>query len=171
MSRVVNDDRSAFEDGFDDLFARACRLATRLLGNPTLGEDMAAEALARTWLHWPKVRKLEYRQAWVLRVTTNLCLDLVRHKHLEVVVATSRDPADAVAVRLALVAALRSLPRRQREVVVLRHLADMPETQVADMLGINPGTVGAHLHRGLVTLRGCLRDPEELRLAAAAVKA
>ncbi len=166
----MDEARDDFEGEFDELFNRSRCLATRMLGDRTRGEDIAAEALARTWLHWAKVRSLDHRLAWVLRVTTNLCLDQLRRRRPVIMAApmaaTASDPTDAVALRLALAAALRSLPRRQREVVVLRHLADLPETEVARALGITPGTVGAHLHRGLASLRGRLGDDrEELRLA------
>ncbi len=162
----MDEARDDFEGVFDEMFNRSRCLATRMLGDRTRGEDIAAEALARTWLHWAKVRSLEHRLAWVLRVTTNLCLDQLRRRRPVVMAAPTTDPTDAVALRLALAAALRSLPRRQREVVVLRHLADLPEAEVALALGITPGTVGAHLHRGLASLRGRLGDDrEELRLA------
>lgn len=162
----MDDGRHDFEGEFDELFDRSRRLASRMLGDCTRGEDIAAEALARAWLHWGKVRGLDHRLAWVLRVTTNLCLDQLRRRRPVVMAAASSDPTDAVALRLALAAALHSLPRRQREVVVLRHLADLPEIEVARALGITPGTVGAHLHRGLASLRGRLGDDrEELRLA------
>lgn len=62
------------------------------------------------------------------------------------------DPVDHVE----LVAALRSLPRRQREVVALRYLADLPEAEVAALLGCAPGTVKQHAHRGLAALRRSL---------------
>ncbi len=163
---MVDEARHDFEGAFDDLFERARWLATRLLGDRAAGEDTAAEALARTWLHWTKVRGLDYRVAWVLQVTNNLCLDQLRRRRAVVTVACCPDPTDVVALRLALAAALRTLPRRQREVVVLRHLADLPETEVASVLGITAGTVGAHLHRGLASLRGRLGDDrEEFRIA------
>ena len=49
--------------------------------------------------------------------------------------------------------ALRRLPERQREVVVLRHLADLPEVDVAASLGISVGSVKTHLSRGVARLR------------------
>lgn len=55
--------------------------------------------------------------------------------------------------------ALGSLPRRQREVVALRYLADMPEAAVVAALGCAPGTVKQHAHRGLAALRRVL-DPQ-----------
>ena len=50
-------------------------------------------------------------------------------------------------------AALRRLPRRQREVVTLRYLADVPEAEVARLLGISAGSVKTHASRGLAALR------------------
>ena len=53
----------------------------------------------------------------------------------------------------ALVAAIRALPARQREVIVLRVFFDLGTEATASLLGISPGTVGVHLHRALGTLR------------------
>lgn len=162
----VEADREGFEAAFDGLFDRATRLGTRLLGDRAAGEDVAAEALARAWLHWRRIARLPHRDAWVLRVATNLALDLLRRRPPALAARPGPDPADAVAVRLALADALRALPKRQREVVVLRQLADLPEAEVATALRLRPGTVGTHLHRGLAALRTRLTDPtEEVSLA------
>lgn len=59
-------------------------------------------------------------------------------------------------LRIVLSDALARLPRRQREVVALRYLADLSEAQVAASLGISTGSVKTHLHRGLISLRGRL---------------
>ena len=56
-------------------------------------------------------------------------------------------------MRQALTAALRRLPRRQREVVVLRYMVGLSETQVAETLDISHGTVKTHLRRGIAGLR------------------
>jgi RNA polymerase sigma factor (sigma-70 family) len=73
-----------------------------------------------------------------------------------------------------LVRALRALPRRQREVVALRYLADRPEAEVADLLGCSAGAVKQHAHRGLAALRARLApgaggdddDEEDARVRA-----
>lgn len=62
-------------------------------------------------------------------------------------------PEDATALRLALVAALRHLPDRQRDAVALRYLAGCGERDIAASLGVAPGTVKTHLKRGLDGLR------------------
>jgi RNA polymerase sigma factor (sigma-70 family) len=89
----------------------------------------------------------------VLRVTTNLAIDATRRRLPQLMTPAPRVLDDEVATRLALAHALRALPARQRNVVVLRYLADMSESETADLLGIAPGTVKAHLHRALKRLR------------------
>jgi RNA polymerase sigma factor (sigma-70 family) len=98
----------------------------------------------------------------VLRVVANLALDAMRRRR-PVLRLHSPEESDGVVERVALVQALRGLPRRQREVVVLRYLVDLSEQDVAAVLGIAPGTVKAHSHRGLAALRHHLgADIEEV---------
>jgi RNA polymerase sigma-70 factor (sigma-E family) len=63
------------------------------------------------------------------------------------------DPADEVALRLLMREALASLTARQRAVLVLRYLEDLPEGEVAATLGISIGTVRSTAHRSLTLLR------------------
>jgi RNA polymerase sigma factor (sigma-70 family) len=60
-----------------------------------------------------------------------------------------------------MVDALRELPERQREVLVLRYYSDLSEAQIAQILEISPGAVKTHAHRGLTALRQTI-DPMEL---------
>lgn len=166
-------DRPSFEERFDALAGISYKVAYRLVGDRSEAEDLAQEALARAYASWRKVAG--YDEAWVIRVTTNLAIGRWR-KHGRTVVSADapalagRGRADDerpgrrhlagvtarqadVAERLELMAALRSLPRRQREVVALRYLADMPEAAVVAALGCAPGTVKVHAHRGLAALR------------------
>jgi RNA polymerase sigma-70 factor (ECF subfamily) len=69
-----------FEDEFHDLLGIALGAAARIVGQGPAAEDVAAEALARLWLRWAKVAHLDYRDAWLVRVTTNLALDQVKRR-------------------------------------------------------------------------------------------
>ena len=150
-----------FIEAFDDLFTRAFRLCRRMVGDAPTAEDLAAEALARAYARWPKVSALAHRDAWVLRVAANLAVDTVRQRarqRMTGAASVEAHPED----RVVLQAALRRLPARQREVVVLRHFTDLSEQEVADALGIAVGSVKTHNHRALAALRAELTQPEEV---------
>lgn len=143
------------EEAFTDLFRIAYVVAYRVLGNVADAEEAAAEATARACLRWRKVGPLPYREAWIARVAANLALDAIRRRKRTVAPTpdTVPDPAETAVLRLALAAALGALSTRQREVVVLRFLADQPEAQVASSLGISINTVKKHSVRGVAALR------------------
>lgn len=101
---------------------------------------------------------MPYSDAWVLRVTTNLALNTLARKKLELRAPRPIESDDAAATRLALVSALAALPRRQREVIVLRHLAGLPEAEIAKALRIGEGTVKTHTRRALESMRRVLGD-------------
>jgi len=150
---AARSDVPRFEDEFDRLFGRAFAVARRLTGDPSAAEDIAAEALARTYARWHRVRSFEYRDAWVARIATNLAIDAARRKRIDPAAPDTDDPSDATVLRIALVEALAHLPRRQREAIALRYLADLSVDDVAVSLGISAGTVKQSVHRGLKTLR------------------
>ena len=152
------DERSAsrvagFEGFFDEVFPRAFRLAFRMLGERAAAEDAASEAMARAYARWSTVGGLGHRDAWVLRATANVVIDLSRRRRPRPEPPGLDSFEDDLALRLALVAALRALPRRQRDVIVLRYLSGLSEQAVSQALGIAQGTVKIHTHRGLASLR------------------
>jgi len=133
-------------------------------------EELTAEAFARAWGHWRKVRRHPAPAAWVVRTALNTHISWWRRRRREVAWdvtgADAMDRAhpvdgDATAVDLALHAALRKLPLRQREVVVLRVFLDLDTRTAAAALGVAPGTVQAHLHRATKALRAELEESNE----------
>ena len=152
-----------FDEAFDDLFAVAERVARRIAG-PADSEDVAAEVMGRTFARWSRVRELPYRRAWVARVAFNEALDAHRRESRRsgagLAATPSRDLADDLAVRAALNEALAKLPKRQREVVALRYLADLTESDTASLLGLTVGSVKQHARRALQAMRERLgNDP------------
>lgn len=156
MWRIRRDE--AFEAFFRAVFPRAFGVANRILVNRAAAEDAAAEALARAYADWGNVSSFEHREAWVLRVATNLALDAARRRRPEQEPPPSPVVEDVATDRVAIASAMRRLPRRQREIVALRHLAGMSESEVAGTLGLAPGTVKAHGHRAMTALRETLGD-------------
>jgi RNA polymerase sigma-70 factor (sigma-E family) len=150
---VVADPVGTFDAAFEALYALAYRVAYRILGDRGDAEDVAQEALARAAVRWSVLS--DGPEGWVSRVSSNLAIDRFRRRQRSRVVKETRlsvvDPY--IGERQDLVDALRRLPRRQREVTVLRYLADLSESDVALTLGCSIGTVKSHAARGLAALR------------------
>jgi RNA polymerase sigma factor (sigma-70 family) len=142
-----------FSELFRALYPQAYRVAYRLLGNPAAAEDAAAEAFARTFAAWDRVCDLPHRDAWVMKTTGHVALNALARKPTPIAPAKAVADEDATATRLALVAALGALSKRQQEAIVLHHLAGFTETEVAEALGVAPSTVKTHLKRGMELLR------------------
>lgn len=135
------------------------RIVLLNVGDRQLAEDLVAEAFARAWMSWRKVRTYQAPTAWVVRVALNANVSTWRRRRREVTLG-GHDvalPAEDNAVLSGdLLTALRGLPLRQREVVTLRLLLDLDTQATANLLGIAPGTVGSHLHRAAAALRSAL---------------
>jgi RNA polymerase sigma-70 factor (sigma-E family) len=156
---------AGFDDAFDALFRDAYRVAYRLLGDREDAADVAQEALARASVRWSRlVRDRADAAPWVVRVAANLALDRWRRRKTAAryaAVVAGGSSADRMPERVDLHRALQALPRRQRDVVVLRYVADLPEADVAAALGCSVGTVKTHASRGLAALRVALGDEED----------
>jgi RNA polymerase sigma-70 factor (sigma-E family) len=151
------------EDAVDELWPVAYRVAYRVLGNREDAEDVAQDALIVVGLRWKKVRA--YAPAFTARVAGQRAIDVWRRRSRSPVPEMAGhldDPAPSIGERDELVAALRRLPTRQREVVILRYLADVSENDTALALGCSPGTVKQHASRGLNALRSRLPVPGEV---------
>lgn len=154
-----------FEESFERLFARSFHVAFRILGHSGEAEDVASDAMARALRSWRRVRGMASPDGWVVRVTTNLAIDQIRRNQrlAEKTGAGSRSASrsaltaavrsDEVDARIDLHRVLGTLPRRQREVLALRYLADLSEAETAALLGIARGTVKRHANRGISKMR------------------
>ena len=153
----------SFTSSFAGLYASAFQAAYRLLGNRQEAEDAAQEACARVCLRWNRLTKHgDNPKPWVVRVATNLAID--RYRSLQRAQAQDNvEPAAVEAIdarRVDLHRALDQLTRRQRDVVVLRYVADLSEADTAAALGCAPGTVKSHATRGLAALRAALGEED-----------
>ena len=143
-----------FDDFFHDTYPRARNVAYRILGDRPAAEDAAAEAFTRALVSWSRLASSEHREVWVLRATMNVAVDLRRRRHPDVFPSEPiEDAGEATVLRLTMAQALAALPRRQREVIGLRYLVGMTESQVADSLGLSVGSVKRHGHRATERLR------------------
>lgn len=150
----------SFNEMFAPLLGRSHQLAYRLLGDDDAAGEVASEAMARLFEHWDTLgHDPDHCTAWTLRVTRNLCVDALRRRFRETGLP-DEDLASVttseLALRLAVLDAVRELPERQRRVVELRYLLDLSQADTAAALGVHPGTVAAHTSRALSRLRRAL---------------
>jgi RNA polymerase sigma-70 factor (sigma-E family) len=133
------------------------RVVLASIGDRQLAEDLVAEAFTRAWESWRKVREHPAPRAWVVRTALNTRVSWWRRRQHELVAGEALPNGvqgeDPGGLDGGLAAAIRALPRRQREVITLRVFLDLDTRATAELLGISAGTVGAHLHRALATLR------------------
>lgn len=139
---------------------RCLRAVLAGVGDRQLAEDLVAEAFTRAWMSWHKVRRHPAPRAWIVRTALNLQVSWWRRRRREVELTDGHDaagaPPPAGGLDPALLAVLRRLPQRQREVLAFRVFLDLDTTATAKALGMAPGTVTAHLSRAVATLRGQL---------------
>jgi RNA polymerase sigma factor (sigma-70 family) len=158
------------------------RVVLTSVGDRHQAEELVSEAFAKAWASWRKVSRHPAPQAWVVRTALNTHVSWWRRRRREVSwdgydpadgsglgsgvgtgsgtgsgfsPGTSGDVSDS-ALDARIMAALRALPPRQREVVALRVFLDLDTRATAEALGIAQGTVQAHLHRALGALRADL---------------
>lgn len=140
---------------------RLVRLGYALTGDRVLAEDIAQTALSRAYASWSKVRRADNPDAYVRTIVLNLCRDLRRRSRItEVLTGAIPDspsglegPDHRATGEPELLAALMRLPARQRRALVCRYWLDMPDGDIAAVLGCTQGTVRSHISRAITTLR------------------
>ncbi|WP_326668567.1 SigE family RNA polymerase sigma factor [Streptomyces canus] len=152
------------EDRFQE-FVRArwshlVRTAYLLTGDAHHAEDLTQTALAKAYRSWRRVSRSDNPEAYVRRMLVTCNSDRFRKRRVKESLTDApperagRDEAVArVEERGVLLGALAQLPPRQRAVVVMRYWEDLPEAEVAEMLGCSPGTIKSQASKGLAKLR------------------
>ena len=160
-----------FREFFAAEYGRLRGLGYLLTSDWAEAEELAQDALVRTYRVWPRVRRHERPGAYARKVLLNRHRSLLRRAKVQARhlagrrVEVEAPPADLGEDGLVLWAAVRRLPDRQRAVLVLRYHEDLPEAEVARLLRLPLGTVKSLAHRGLARLRGELGSPamEDIR--------
>ena len=140
---------------------RLLRLARLLTGNWTDAQDLVQSTLLRCFTAWARIRAAENPEAYACRVLIRLHVAGMRrvgHRREQLVATPPERPApytpfEQVEARTALEVALRSLPPRQRAVIVLRYYCDLSVTDIATTLGCSTGTVKSQAAKAMRTLR------------------
>jgi DNA-directed RNA polymerase specialized sigma24 family protein len=152
----VSHEQTEFADFFQASWEPCLRAVVAVVGRPQLAEDQVAEAFAKAWVSWRKVRGHPAPRAWVVRTALNTGASWRRRRRRELPLADHdlAAPGDlGGGLDATLLMALWRLPPRQREVIALRIFLDLDTATIAGQLGIEAGTVRMHLSRGVTALR------------------
>lgn len=168
--------RWAADEALTELYAAhwgsLVRLAWLLVRDQGRAEELVQDVFVAAHPHMARLREEGNALAYLRRSVVNGCRSSFRHqgvedRYLRTEAGRAETPgrratesAEAAALRLdeggTLMEALRRLPQRQREVLVLRYYSDLSEQQIADALEISAGAVKSHAHRGLSALRAAM---------------
>ena len=142
------------------------RLAALLLGETSTAEEVVQDSYVALHGSWRRLNDPDRALAYLRQSVVNRSRSALRHRSVVARHAPRPMPDAASAEHGAMVAlehaevlaALRQLPDRQREVLVLRYYADLSEAQIAEALAISRGAVKSHASRGRAALRTTLEQ-------------
>ncbi|GAA3770921.1 SigE family RNA polymerase sigma factor [Plantactinospora mayteni] len=142
------------------------RLATLLLHDQGAAEEIVQDGYVALHGHWSRLRDADRALGYLRTSVLNRCRSALRHRRVVTAYLAGTGPAadapsaESGALALlqhdAVMAALRTLPTRQREALVLRYYLDLSEAETADLMGVSRGAVKSHTFRGLAALKQSL---------------
>ncbi len=156
--------RRDFDAWYQDLHPRLVTTLIAVLGDVDVACEATDEAFARAYERWTRVSGMESPDGWTYRVAYNVARRHWRRHALEGRLLRSRAPDASVpgpAGELWLL--VRELPPRQRLAVLLRHVGQLTEREIADVMGIKRGTVSATLRAAYERMRIEIADDVEER--------
>jgi len=145
-------------------YRKLVRLAALLVRDMPTAEEVVQDAFVAMHDAWQRLRDAENALAYLRQAVVNRSRSVLRHRTVvdrNLLKAPPDMPsaehgAMALLERSAVIAALRNLPDRQREAIVLRYYADLSEAEIATTMGISRGAVKSHTARGMTALRSTL---------------
>jgi len=147
-------------------FTALVRLATFLVRDTATAEEVVQDAFINMHRGWHRLRDEENALAYLRQAVVNRARSVLRHRVIVERNApkampdlpSAEDGAISMFERSAVIAALRDLPGRQREALILRYYADLSEAEIATAMGISKGSVKSHTARGMMALRAALEN-------------
>jgi RNA polymerase sigma-70 factor (sigma-E family) len=166
--QVRDDSAAAVTALYQTSALRMVRLAHVLIGDRATAEDIVQDAFSGLYRRWEYLTDQGKALSYVRSAVLNSCRSVLRRRPRAEVVGELPDASLVLASaevavlteeeRRAVMAALRRLPSRQREVLVLRFYLDMSESEIAQEMGIAKSTVRSAQHRALAALGRMLRE-------------
>jgi RNA polymerase sigma-70 factor (sigma-E family) len=161
-------DITAFSEFVDARSGSLFRTAYLMVGDHQLAQDLLQEALVKTLIAWPRLRDRANLESYTRRIIVTTSISWRRRRSFHelpsgtVPERLEPDQVEAVVTHDAVVAALMTVPPRQRAAIVLRYYQDLTVAQTAEVMGCSVGTVKSQVSAGLKRLRESLgRDFEE----------
>jgi RNA polymerase sigma-70 factor (sigma-E family) len=149
-------------------YNRLVRLALLLVHDVQTAEEVVQDAFEAMHKAWRRLREEDKALAYLRQTVVNRSRSVLRHRKVvdlhpprpALDEPSAEHAALALIERSAVAAALRHLPERQREAIVLRYYADLSEADIARAMGISRGAVKSHTARAIASLKSVLgRDP------------
>ncbi len=148
--------RAQFEMFFRAEYPQVYRAVFLATGDRETAEDAVQEAFARAFARWPRLSRDEWAGGWVMTTALNACKRFLRRRSAT---GVTREQSDvSLDEKADVTVALRALPSRQRQAVLLFYLGDLPIGGIAQVMGLAEGTVKAHLAQARSALRNRLGD-------------
>lgn len=159
----ASDARAVVAQMYREHYTPLVRTIALLVRDAAEAEDIVQEAHLRLYRSWDQIQD-QARAPGYLRSTA---INLARSRLRTIIRARSKEPQPSHAMQpdekamageasASVIKALKSLPRRQRECLVLRYYVDLTDREIAEDLGVSVGAVKQHLHRGLEKLEQSL---------------
>ena len=148
-----------FAEFVDGRFTALQRFGYLLTGEWHLAEDLVQTALTKVWFHRNSLRSSSALESYTRTVMVNTSTQWWRRKWRgetpteQLPEPPAREQYGSVDDRDLLLRALAGLPRRTRATLVLRYFEDLPEAEIAQIMGCSVGTVKSNVSRGLAKLR------------------
>ena len=163
---------TAVEELYAAHYRRLVRLSVLLVGDQETAEEMVQDSFVAMHGRWRTLTDPDKALAYLRQTVVNRSRSALRHRGVRRRYAAFEQPgpgprlvqagADESALaserRRVVLAALRRLPGRQREVLALRYYLDLSEADIAHTLGISRGAVKSHASRGVAALRSLMED-------------
>lgn len=165
FARIARDDAYAYTTVFDLYFDRLRYSALKFLKSEFWAEEVAQEVFLHLWDDRSKLLEVDNPAAWLYRIVSNKCINLLRRNELELRAqyiihqsALQTQPGQGSAFDYALVSklvkeAIDQLPPQQRRVYLLKTEEGYSYKQIAEELGVSPNTVHNHLARSVQSVR------------------
>jgi RNA polymerase sigma factor (sigma-70 family) len=150
-----------FADWYERSHGRVLATIVVTTGRPSLASEATDEAFARALARWERVSAMGSPIGWVIRVAHNYARRSIRRAAMEQSFFRKQRPLETIDGPAGEAWDLvRALAPQQRMVITLRYVADLPESEIARIMGLRRGTVSAHHHAAIQGLRARLLASE-----------